>query len=187
MPEIQSPDPGRKLQERYNLVGSSPAPFLSPELVPVVLIDDLTEEEPGLRFASEAQFQSAVVGAQSQTSLVNRNGANVIIENIKFQFSTNTIGNWLIAGAGPALSVGLTPEWLDRRNAGNPSALVSKGTEVGVVTPDFARGGALASTMIVLDLEGLVLGNGQKAHFLLVGNNRSMEFYWRWTERPVTV
>lgn len=42
MPEIQSPDPGRKLQERYNLTGGSPSPFLSPEIVPVTLVDDLT-------------------------------------------------------------------------------------------------------------------------------------------------
>lgn len=43
MPDIQTSDPGRKLQERYDLVGPPPSPFLSPELVPVVLVDDLTE------------------------------------------------------------------------------------------------------------------------------------------------
>lgn len=45
MPEIQSSDPGRKLQERYDLTGGTPAPFLSPEIVPVVLVDDLTASD----------------------------------------------------------------------------------------------------------------------------------------------
>lgn len=188
MPEIQSADPGRKLQERYNLVGASPAPFLSPELVPVVIIDDLTEEQPGLRFASCASFQSPDVGAQSQTALVNRNGANVLLENIKFQFGSGSgAGGWLMAGAGPALSVGLTEVWLDRRLPGTPSAVCTKGVEVGVVSPDLARGTTLSNAMVVVDLEGIVLGNDQKLHFLLAGFNRQMEFYWRWTERPVTV
>ena len=41
MPEIQTPDPGRKVQIRYSLTGPSTLPSLSPELVGVVLVDDL--------------------------------------------------------------------------------------------------------------------------------------------------
>jgi len=42
MPDIQGSDVARKLMLRYGLVGASPSPFLSPELVPVVVVDDLT-------------------------------------------------------------------------------------------------------------------------------------------------
>ena len=42
MPEIQSADVGRKLQERYNLIGPPPSPFLAPDVTPVVIVDNLT-------------------------------------------------------------------------------------------------------------------------------------------------
>ena len=41
MPEIQTPDPGRKVQLRYSLTGTSALTSISPELVGVVLVDDL--------------------------------------------------------------------------------------------------------------------------------------------------
>ncbi len=45
MPELQTGDVARKLQERYALLGPPPSPFLSPELVPVVVVDDLTGQD----------------------------------------------------------------------------------------------------------------------------------------------
>ena len=45
MPEIQAAALGRKLQARYNLTGVTPVPSLSPELVAVTLVDDLTAQD----------------------------------------------------------------------------------------------------------------------------------------------
>lgn len=48
MPDIQTSGPAAKLRALFDLVGSSPAPFLSPEIVPVVLLNDLSEGSIGL-------------------------------------------------------------------------------------------------------------------------------------------
>lgn len=47
MAQVQSPDPTRKLQRRYNLVASElSSTFVSPEILPVALVDDLTQIDP---------------------------------------------------------------------------------------------------------------------------------------------
>lgn len=66
MPDIQVADVGRKLRDRYRLTGPPPAPFLGPELVPVVLVDDLT----GLDVYDRAFLRPAVAW-DTQTSGAN--------------------------------------------------------------------------------------------------------------------
>ncbi len=185
MPEIQSPDPGRKLQERYNLIGSTPAPFLSPELVPVVLIDDLTEEGPGPRFCSAASALSPAAGKQAATALGLPNGANVLIENISVVFYTNGAASFEADLAGPTLTgSGATSLFQDRRLAGSPIAIVSDGDDVGAVSGPIAKGQILGSTVVKVDLPNWKFSDTSQEIFLLISSiNISCSYFWTWTER----
>ncbi len=184
MPEIQSPDPGRKLQERYNLIGPPAAPFLSPELVPVVLIDDLTEEAPGLLFAMAAGVVGPTVGVQSQTALTNGSG-NFLIADIRLHFAADTLSDWGMFTAGPALSSAATELWQARARAGTPQAVVTEGTDAGATGVDFVRGRGLADTIQEIAFPNLVLAFGDKAHFLYGGNNIALAYWWTWSERTL--
>ncbi len=71
MPDIQGSDAARKLQLRYGLLGGSPSPFLSPELVPVVVVDDLTGFDvldPTFQRPYQAEIQA--VGAPALRAVI---------------------------------------------------------------------------------------------------------------------
>ena len=184
MPDLQSPDPGRKLQQKYNLIGSTPAPFLSPELVPVVLIDDLSDQEPGVLFASAGEIQVNVVGQQSQTSLSSKTGSNVILSDVVLRFSSENIGRWELSTGGPALSTGVTELWQDRRRPGSPAGVVTRGTDIGATSGPVAKGRILAATMHEILLPNWVLTETDKLHFLMVVVNNTITFQWMWSESP---
>jgi len=93
MPDIQSSDPGRKLQQRYNLLGAPPSPILSPELVPVVVVDDLTGTD-----VLSAEFERPCAGfdtftgvvTSAQLFLLNPFGSGVLLTTDQFMFQTST-------------------------------------------------------------------------------------------------
>ena len=188
MPEIQSPDPARKLQEKYDLIGSSPAPFLSPELVPVVIIDDLSDESPGIDFAIAAGAFAGAAGVQFQTAIVNRNGSGVLVTDVRLYITREdaTDQPYQVWQGGPALSSGLTPLWQDLRRSGVPSALLTMDTDAGAVTGMVATGGMLQDREQLVDLSRFILAEGDKLHLLMVGTNNPARAYWTWAESRVT-
>lgn len=183
MPEIQSPDPGRKLQERYDLIGTTPAPFLSPELVPVVLIDDLTEEIPGVAFATVGHELAGVAGQQPQTAISNPAGSGVILTNLQLFVTCNSVCVFSLWRSGPALSVGVVELWQDQRRTGRPAARVTAGTDVGVVGTPVATTERLADTVAHFDLPNYVMPVGSKLHLLAENNNMLLALTWMWGER----
>ena len=82
MPDIQTNDVGRKLQNRYALIGPPPSPFLSPELVPVTIVDDLTQFDllsPTFERPYEAELAvTAGVGFRPQINMINPFDSGVI-------------------------------------------------------------------------------------------------------------
>lgn len=108
MPEIQTHGPAAKLRALFDLVGSSPAPFLSPEIVPVVLLNDLSEGSVGLSLLDLAaqvdeRFYIANVSSggtpavRSRCSLINPVGSGVLCVPKRFVMSSG--------GASPPLEV----------------------------------------------------------------------------------
>lgn len=182
MPDIQSPDPGRKLQDRYNLIGTTPAPFLSPELVPVVLVDDLSEDAPGFLWAIAADTVTGVAALNSQTALTNPSGSGVLIENIAFRFGNEVISVWNLFTAGPALTSAAVEVWQDTRRSGSPAAVVTLGTDVGAVTGPIARGRNNTDEPVLIDLPNYIMEPGERLHFL-AGVDNDLNFYWTWSER----
>jgi len=93
MPDIQSSDPGRKLQQRYDLLGAPPSPLLSPELVPVVVVDDLTGTD-----VLSAEFERPCIAFDTFTGVVTSavlfllnpfgSGVLTVVESVLFATST---------------------------------------------------------------------------------------------------
>ncbi len=185
MPDIQDPGPARKLQRRYRLIGSTPAPFLSPELVPVVLIDDLSDEAPTSLFAIAADSQVNGVGLLSQSALTNPVGSRIIVENVEFQFETQASTLFGVFQGGPALSSAAVEFWQDQTRLGSPAARVTFGTDVGAVTEEIVRGGTLATTTNVIPLPNVKLGENDRLHVLLESTDRLLQFWWVWSERAI--
>ena len=185
MPDIQSPDPGRKLQDRYNLIGTTPAPFLSPELVPVVILDDLSEDAPGFLFAIASQSVTGAAATNSQTALTNPTGSGVLIENLEFRWGQEVAGVYSLFTAGPALSLGGANEsWQDTRRSGRPVGIVTLGVDVGAVTGGIARGRILANTQGIISLPNYIMEPGERLHFIQ-GLDSDLNFYWTWSERTL--
>lgn len=185
MPDLQDPGPGRKLQRRYRLIGTTPSPFLSPELVPVVIVDDLSDEEPTTRFATAADAVGATVGEQGQTRLRNPTGSGMIIENIVLEISRAAAGQWEVFQGGPTLTTGATEFWQDQAIAGSPQAQVTHGTDVGAVAERVARGNAGGTTQVTIPLLRFSLPPDTQLHFLGIGANIGLDYWWTWTERAI--
>ncbi len=183
MPDIQDPGPGRKLQRRYRLIGTTPAPFLSPELVPVVLIDDLTEETPAIDFAIVGDLQAAVVAERSQTGLRNPAASNMTIEQVELRFVPASLSNYRLGVTGPALAVLSTPIWQDSGRSGVPVGEVLTDTDAAGASGVLCDGSVLANTLVVIPLPNYVIQPGDQIRLSLETLNVTFRFWWTWGER----
>ncbi len=184
MPDIQSPDPGRKVAEKYNIVGPPPVLFLSPELVPVVLIDDLTEALPGIAWAIAPVDQPGGAGVASQTALRNPSDSGILIENLSLRVNTSAGSNIEIHTAGPSLASTSPKDWQDQRRSGAPVGIVTQGTDVGAVTGRVFEGVASFLAVLAFTFNGWVMPPGGKLHLIATVVNVTMQVTWQWTETP---
>lgn len=92
MPDIQSSDPGRKLQDRYDITGAPTAFSVSEEIIPVALVDDLTAQSAFAREFERAcsvnDRQGASIGNISIIALVNppNSGVLCIVDDVRFNY-----------------------------------------------------------------------------------------------------
>ena len=82
MNDIQRPDIGQALTRYFGIREANPAPTLSPEVQPVVLVADLTlPTEPNtVRQCSGGYFASGVAGTSPHVQLFNPVGSGVLIK-----------------------------------------------------------------------------------------------------------
>lgn len=182
MPDLQVPDVGRKLQARYRLIGTTPSPFLSPELVPVVILDDLTDALPGKAFAQAGDVQGGAVGVTTKCRLSNLAGSGIELTDIQLRFGLSLDSRWQLM-QGPTLSNPVTEIWQDRRRSGNPQAVVTMGLDVGAVANEFLEGQVLAFTEVIIQLPNVVLAAGDRIDFGTIITNVDLSFGWEWAER----
>ena len=187
MPEVQTAVPGSKLAKLYGIKAQIITPSLEPVIVPVVLIDDISEREPTKRFAFGGGSLVAGVGELAQTALSLPNGANVLVSDIVFRFGTAAATLWEMSTGGPALAGGGTEEWQDRRLAGNPVAVVTEGVDVGALF-EILRGNSAGSSFTTLAFPDVILGEAgsQKLHFAIASTNQALRYGWTWSEEPLT-
>lgn len=154
---IQVPDLSRKLVTRYGIREKAPAPTLSTEVVPVVLVDDLIGESdlvrPRIRPASG--FQELTTAANSMVSgLVNPNGSRVVAHLYYFVITNTTNTGYQIHFTGtPTLATVST-------NKGFRNGLMSSTTGLPQSPVCFLSG----------NVPGVSPGGGIEG-FVQVGNN----------------
>lgn len=191
MPEIQSPDPGRKLQRRYSLTGATPAPFLSPEIVPVCLVDDLTDLD-----ILEATFQrpcagrttiaAGGAGVAAVQSLVNPIGSGVTctVERVfSWAGTSSTLYEFYIV-AGVVPNFGLR-HYRDSRIPGLPACQLRVETIAARAQQGFAIPVVTGFDHIRPVPLRWVLGPGQALRAHDGTNNQVGNMAWEWSERLV--
>ena len=189
MPEIHSPDPGRKLADRYKLVGPGPTPFLSPEIVPVAIVDDLTESDV---FSTE--FERTAVGLHTVTAVVaqfaavdlnNPAGSNLlfIVEDIVFNGSgSQELRFGLLASSGD-VATATRVQWRDGRVSGDPRGQLFGSNPVGAPTFPDAR-------FMILNEPNLlplkyVVNPGVMLRVIALTANTTIQITIYWRERAI--
>jgi len=185
---------GRGLRERlirqYTILPpGSIGQTLFDEIIPVVLVDDLTQ---GLILDANYRAPAIASAVRGAVALENSfcsisapaTGSLVLVERVEFRLGT----------AGPAtLRVGPTDTptaqptfWRDRRLSGSPSAVMATGTRVGVTGSRFlfVRGTATGFTSMDLQII-LTPSNNSLESTLAVWNglvNDQLDVNWYWRE-----
>lgn len=186
MPDVQTPEPGQKLARRYGIKGQIIVPSLESIVVPVAIVDDLSEEEPRGLFCTATSTVAGVAGVLSQSALALPTGSGTLLENVKLTVSVVTTTGVSVSQTGPALSNGVTPIWQDQRRAGTPEALVTHGTDAGATGTIWARIRLLAHTPYTFDFGDAIIDLNGKLHVLVIDVNIELRYWWRWSERLET-
>ena len=129
MPDIQDPTIPRKLARRFGIKGEEVAPFLSPEIVPIVVVADLStpqeEDTDYQRSGWGAEVIGGTVGNQSHVQLFNPAGSGAIIHVEAVLVTIDTAGVIRLVQYDAALTtLSAQIAWRDRRISGAPSAEV---------------------------------------------------------------
>ena len=187
MPDLQSPNPGLKLARLYNLVGGFFTPFLSPEIVPVVIVDDVSDQDPGKAFAAAGVAVSAVALQTSISTLLNPLNSGVNIIDISLMFATVASSQWALARLANDVTPG-TEQWQDRRRLGTPVGEHSSGTLlVAGIQDAILQGQILSSTPVHISLANHVLTPGTQLSLVIITINTTLLGGWTWAEQDESV
>lgn len=190
MPDIQTTDVGRKLQRRYQLLGPPPTPFLSPELVPVVIVDDLTDldvleatfERP---CEGMATINAPAVGSDAINALVNPADSGIVatVEWVLIEVAVAMHIEVEIRTTVTANVFG-TRGFRDTRVAGTPACAFFQGSEVQTTPTRYffiheptQRDRQIFLPWVVAPGSALVLHAGS--------DNQELRSAWFWTERLI--
>ena len=188
MPDSQNPDHVRLLIQEFQLKGINLVPTVTGEIAPVVLIADLTKQDPEGGWAQGGVSVSPAVGFIPQAAIENPANSGVILEVNQFAVSSATAADLFRFGlvvAGTLASTGLG-QWLNTGRSGNPVGAITSANNDA--TPDLTIPGrinVLADQSITIrDVRAtLTPGNG----FMVEGSTTANAgtFYFQWFERAI--
>lgn len=186
MPIIQRPDLVAKIRKKYELTGPDAVSTISPELVPVVILENLAEQDPGdsKKYCAGGGTVAAAVNV-NYVHLYNPVGSGMEIRLRRFRVGVSS--SRLITLRYSNGMAGTTPYGaVYNRNlgqSGTPAALlqfldtaVPQGAAIGGVY-------CLANTSVLIEADhNLPEGEG----FMYdVGGTPGSTVYWLWEEIPV--
>lgn len=190
MPIIQRPDLVQKIRKEYELLGPDAIATISPELVPVVIVDDIAERDPDGPNLAAVGYSTcpAAAGSYSSVLLYNPSGSGKDLFLEQFVYAADNAGIYSLRywNAAPA-----TAGVVINRGLG------SLGSPVGQVgyRQDAVPTGAVFLQWRFLGNNGSVPFNPY-AHRIPAGEGISVTFEtvnvqlragFVWTERPVRV
>jgi len=135
MPEIQVPEIVSKLRRRFQLKGHASISTLAPELVPVIVVEDVTDAMEDVWVPAMAHgIEGATVNEYSMHLLANPVGSSriIIIDDIFVQ-STAAVEVQLRGRTASNLTNVDGVVWRDTRKRGFPTAVYSTGSNVAAV------------------------------------------------------
>lgn len=182
---IQAPELARRLQRKFDTDGPGPTHTLAPEIVPVVLVEDLTpalpEDTGFIRQCVGTVYQAGVAAEYAHAQLFNPDGSGSILHAEMAVVSIGAADTVNVAFYDTRLGNDGSVYFRDRRLAGSPVGAVtndSGGAELGTNIAPIESPGDEAIT-IPLDI---ILAPGQGL-VLNVGVNNALNASFWWTER----
>lgn len=187
MPEIQVPELARKLARRFGITGYSPAPTLAPEIVPVAIVENLTdpnEEDTGFERLCIGTFSQAnVAGQYSHAQLLNPTGSGIIVNVEALYLHADNATTLRLKDYDTALTTAADAYFRDRRLEGRPGAQVRNQADVamlGTTLGNFAVATAADTIAIPLDF---LLPEGKAIAVVGVTVNLYLYGTFFWSER----
>lgn len=187
---INLPDVAQKLFRRYRLA-HPPSGILAEEIVPVTVVDDLSDYgvTAATRQCAGASVQGAVVGEYSFAALGAVSEVRVKVSGVWFSSSTAQEILVILSNESSITITAGEKGYLDRRIRGSPAATIGHETDAGLHTgTEIWRGLILADTPIYVPL-GVILSSGEielpgRTRMLVQCGtlNTNLRYAWNWSE-----
>lgn len=190
MPDIQDATIARKLARRFGLKGSSLAPTISPEVVPVALVSDLslpTEEDTGFsRTCIGSVALSASAGNRSEAQLHNPAGSGSIVTlEAVIVAAANAVQIQHGRGDNALTDNNATLDFRDGRLGGNPGADVRSVQQVATSIAVVSITTRIPANDAALFPLGVILRPGQGWVVEVNGLNEALDTTFYWLERAL--
>lgn len=190
MPLIQDHTPSDKIKKAYGIKETNLLATISGEIVPVVIIDDLSDvavETPAL--CSDVRAAGGA-GTFNTWRLANPAGSGVIVKITQIQVTTPNAAialRWNLTDLVVLANTPLTTFWIDRRQPGFPAAVFGHDIPLAVIA---ATGWDSESVLnkVLLDIlkTPVLLVPGDQLTFQDKAANTAGGVSFWWTERPIT-
>jgi len=190
MPITQAPEIGTRLRNRLGIVGEAGFDTISPEIAPVIVVEDLSTavESEDLECMGAHSFTSGV-GDNAQIGLLNPTlpgtvGMIVVCE--KIYVTSNATQAFTITLLDGSIS-GFTRrsgEYRDQRIVGDSGATAVYNRDSAVIAGDLhLRGRQLVNTFIPIEVEWVL---PPETHLIVnsLSTNAQLEVTFVWRQRP---
>ena len=185
MPDSQNPDHVRKIVAEFQLKGQNLIPTVTGEIVPTVLVADLTELEHA---AEDKRAYGGIIGAaagagnQNQIGLSNVAGSGTLIMLDAIWVISQTADRFHMQM--PVSTATGTPGFFrDGRIVGRPIGQMFRATPAAVVL-DPIQWATLALTTYKLEVGGTLVP-GQVCRVQQLDQNETFHVNFFWRERPL--
>jgi len=187
---LQDPEPGQKVRSKYGVRDQGVITSISPELVGVVIVDDLSKPEETTTGLIRPAVGSHTLGAPgagdfNHIQLFNPAGSlvDLFAEGVIVGTDTDQLLHIRISDSALATLIASTSKtFRDRRVSGEPFAEVRSDTPAGLQGETSVVVNLLASDPIIIPL-GFTLGPGQDVMVATGTANTTLRVTFYWEER----
>lgn len=190
MPDSQNPEHVRKLIAEFQLKGANLIPTVTGEIVPTVVVADLTAQGPQAidRLAMGGLLGTASgAGNQNRLALSNPVGSGTLIVMEAFWVETAAADFVAPLFRNFAFTPGGFVQWRDSRLLGDPVGTMGSGVQGALVlgAPHYQTQVTATDSHVQIPLV-YTLAPGNSVEFTQNGQNAAINFGCIWRERTLT-
>lgn len=163
MPSIQRPDLIRRIRKQYGIRGSDGPTSLSPEIVPISIVDVATDADPTSTYLCTSGFQqTSAAGTRCHLQLVNPSSSDRLVRVISWSVAATGATNveWGRYDTSVAGLVSNIQSFIDSRVEGSPVAFCRQNATAAAVVTSTVRWSLTTNIQNELPLEGVTLEPG---------------------------